>query len=133
VSSSSPLSSLTASPPLRTAKTIDIPRAVANFRFFAGAIRHDEVQATHMVDAVNYSQRMPLGVAGLISPWNLPIYLLSWKVAPALAMGNCVVAKPSEITPLSAHALAQVIHEAGLPPGVFNLVNGFGHEAGQAM
>lgn len=86
-----------------------------------------------MVDAVNYSQRMPLGVAGLISPWNLPIYLLSWKVAPALAMGNCVVAKPSEITPLSAHALAQVIHEAGLPPGVFNLVNGFGHEAGQAM
>jgi len=119
--------------PLSLASRIDVPRAVANFRFFAGALRHDEVQCTHMADAINYSSRSPVGVCGLITPWNLPIYLLSWKVAPALAMGNTVVAKPSEITPRSASMLAEIVKEAGVPDGVFNIVHGYGWDAGQAL
>jgi len=119
--------------PSSLAAALDIPRAASNFRFFAGAIRHDEVQATHMAEALNYTQRCPVGVAALITPWNLPIYLLSWKVGPALAMGNTVVAKPSELTPLTAHLLAKACKEVGLPDGVFNLVQGFGYEAGQAL
>jgi aminomuconate-semialdehyde/2-hydroxymuconate-6-semialdehyde dehydrogenase len=119
--------------PLSLAKRIDVPRAEANFRFFAGAVRHDEVQATHMADAVNYSSRSPVGVCGLITPWNLPVYLLSWKVAPALAMGNTVVAKPSELTPRSANLLAEIIQKAGVPDGVFNIVHGYGGDAGQAL
>ena len=86
-----------------------------------------------MADAINYTQRSPVGVCGLITPWNLPIYLLSWKVAPALAMGNTVVCKPSEVTPATASALARVMHEVGVPPGVFNIVHGYGADTGQAL
>lgn len=119
--------------PLATARAMDIARAIANFRFFAGALRHDYSHAHHMADALNYTTRNPLGIAGLVTPWNLPIYLLSWKVAPALAMGNTIIAKPSELTPISAHALAQIIHDVGVPAGVFNLINGLGQDAGQAI
>ncbi len=115
------------------ARTVDLPRAVANFRFFAGAVRHAETGFHQMASAINYTLRAPVGVAGLITPWNLPLYLLSWKVAPALAMGNTVVAKPSELTPVTATALAEVMRKVGLPPGVFNLVHGYGAEAGQAL
>jgi aminomuconate-semialdehyde/2-hydroxymuconate-6-semialdehyde dehydrogenase len=119
--------------PLKLAREMDIPRAVANFRFFAGAVRHAETAAHRMPGALNYTQRRPLGVVGLITPWNLPLYLLSWKAAPALAMGNTVVAKPSELTPLTAAALAEIIADVGVPPGVFNLVHGLGAEAGEAL
>ena len=119
--------------PVALARAMDIPRAVANFRFFAGAILHESTQCTHMADAVNYTHRTPVGVVGLITPWNLPLYLLTWKVAPALAMGNTIVAKPSEITPMTANALAEIVHEVGLPAGVLNLVHGLGGEAGQAV
>ncbi len=119
--------------PLTQASKIDIPRAVANFRFFAGAIRHDETGFHSMSGALNYTLRKPVGVVGLITPWNLPLYLLTWKAAPALAMGNAVVAKPSELTPLTASVLAEIATEAGVPDGVFNLVHGLGPEAGQAL
>jgi aminomuconate-semialdehyde/2-hydroxymuconate-6-semialdehyde dehydrogenase len=117
--------------PLALARTIDIPRAVANFRFFATAIVHFSSES-HSTDreAINYTLRRPRGVAGLISPWNLPLYLLTWKVAPALATGNTVVAKPSELTPMTAHLLTEVCSEAGLPPGVLNVVHGTGPRAG---
>ena len=116
------------------AKRLDIPRAVANFRFFATAILHDasEAHATEGV-ALNYTLRQPLGVAGLISPWNLPLYLLTWKIAPAVAAGNTCVAKPSELTPLTANRLAELVGEAGLPPGVINIVHGLGGKAGHAI
>jgi len=119
--------------PLAQARKIDIPRAVANMRFFAGAVRYDETGFYPMPGAFNYTLRKPVGVVGLITPWNLPLYLLTWKVAPALAMGNAVVAKPSELTPLTASALGQILGEAGLPDGAFNLVHGLGAEAGQAL
>ena len=119
--------------PYAAARVIDIPRAVKNFRFFAGAIRHDTTDSHWMADALNVTQRCPIGVAALITPWNLPVYLLSWKVAPALAMGNTVVCKPSELTPMTADALAHIIHDVGLPPGVFNLVHGLGPEVGQSL
>ncbi|HEX8169254.1 MAG TPA: aldehyde dehydrogenase [Thermoanaerobaculia bacterium] len=116
------------------ARRLDIPRAVANFRFFATAILHQSSEA-HMTDgaALNYTLRQPMGVAGLISPWNLPLYLLSWKIAPAIASGNTCVAKPSELTPLTAHRLAELSLEAGLPPGVMNIVHGLGAKAGAAL
>ncbi|MCB9662858.1 MAG: aldehyde dehydrogenase [Alphaproteobacteria bacterium] len=119
--------------PVSLAREVDIPRAIANFRFFAGAVRHQELPSHPMPGAVNLTQRSPVGVCGLVTPWNLPLYLLTWKAAPALAMGNAVVAKPSELTPLTADALVDVMEEAGLPPGVFNLVHGLGPEAGQAL
>lgn len=119
--------------PVHTARTVDIARAVANFRFFAGAVRHYSTDAHAMADALNYTLRKPLGVCVLITPWNLPLYLLTWKVAPALAMGNTVVCKPSELTPLTANALAEIAHEVGVPPGVFNVVHGHGHEVGAAL
>ncbi len=119
--------------PVSLARRIDIPRAVANFRFFAGAARHQELPSHPMADAINITTRSPVGVCGLITPWNLPLYLLTWKLAPALAMGNTVVAKPSELSPLTAAALAVICKEAGLPDGVFNLVHGLGPEAGQAI
>jgi len=119
--------------PVWLARAVDIPRAVANFRFFAGAIRHDETGFHPMADAINYTLRKPIGVVGLITPWNLPLYLMSWKAAPALAMGNAVVAKASELTPMSAGAMAELLTQAGLPDGVFNLVHGYGPEAGQAI
>jgi aminomuconate-semialdehyde/2-hydroxymuconate-6-semialdehyde dehydrogenase len=119
--------------PIALARSVDIPRAVLNFRFFAGALRHDSTSFHAMDGALNYTLRKPLGVAGLVTPWNLPVYLLSWKVAPALAMGNTVVAKPSELTPLTASALAGIFDEVGAPAGVFNLVHGLGEEAGQPL
>jgi aminomuconate-semialdehyde/2-hydroxymuconate-6-semialdehyde dehydrogenase len=127
------LESLDTGKPVRLAQTMDIPRAVANFRFFAGAVRHQSTAFHEMQGALNYTLRRPLGVVALVTPWNLPIYLLSWKAAPALAMGNTVVAKPSELTPLTANALAEVFRDVGAPPGVFNLVHGIGSEAGEAL
>ncbi|HEY2091682.1 MAG TPA: aldehyde dehydrogenase [Thermoanaerobaculia bacterium] len=120
--------------PLTLARTLDIPRAIANFRFFATAILHQTGEA-HFTDsvAINYTLRQPLGVVGLISPWNLPLYLLSWKIAPAIAAGNTCVAKPSEMTPLTANRLAELSIEAGLPAGVINIVHGFGGKAGRAL
>lgn len=120
--------------PVTLARTVDIPRAVHNFRFFAGAVRHDAT-GCHITrgQALNYTLRRPLGVVALITPWNLPLYLLSWKAAPALALGNTVVAKPSELTPTTASALAWLAQEAGLPAGVFNVVQGLGPEAGAAL
>ncbi len=120
--------------PLALARAVDIPRAVKNFRFFATAILHTQSEL-HDTDgvALNYTLRRPRGVAGLISPWNLPLYLLSWKVAPAIATGNTAVAKPSEVTPMTAHMLAEVCGEAGLPDGVLNIVHGRGPTAGQAL
>ena len=120
--------------PLLVAQSVDIPRAVANFRFFATAILHTQTEA-HQTDttALNITLRAPRGVAGLISPWNLPLYLLSWKVAPAIATGNTAVCKPSELTPLTAHHLAGLCLEAGLPPGVLNIVHGRGEKAGAAI
>ena len=116
------------------AKRLDIPRSVVNFRFFAGAILHQSSDA-HVTDAsaLNYTLRQPLGVAGLISPWNLPLYLLSWKIAPAIASGNTCVAKPSELTPLTANRLAELSVKAGIPPGVINIVHGYGAKAGEAI
>lgn len=116
------------------ATRLDIPRAVANFRFFATAILHDSSEA-HVTDgvALNYTLRQPLGVVGLISPWNLPLYLLSWKIAPAIASGNTCVAKPSELTPMTANHLAALSVEAGFPPGVINIVHGYGAKAGRAL
>jgi len=120
--------------PLTRCRTVDIPRAIKNFRFFATAILHarSDLHATDR-EALNYTLRQPRGVCGLISPWNLPLYLLTWKVAPALATGNTAVAKPSEITPMTAHLLAQVCVEAGLPAGVLNIVHGEGPTAGAAL
>src|SRR5581483_6704169 len=107
--------------PLSLARALDIPRAASNFRFFATAILHTESEA-HIADnlALNYTLRQPRGIAGLISPWNLPLYLLSWKIAPAIAVGNTAIAKPSELTPMTAHLLCEIVREAGLPAGVLN-------------
>jgi len=120
--------------PLTLARSLDIPRAVANFRFFATAILHTESEA-HVTDGVafNYTLRQPRGIAGLISPWNLPLYLLSWKIAPAIAVGNTAIAKPSELTPMTAYLLCEVCVEAGLPNGVLNVVHGTGPNVGAAI
>ncbi len=120
--------------PLSLARQVDIPRAVKNFRFFATAVLHAHSQVHETGgEALNYTLRRPRGVCGLITPWNLPLYLLTWKVAPALATGNTVVAKPSELTPMTAHLLAQVCSQAELPPGVLNIVHGYGATAGAAI
>jgi len=120
--------------PLKLARTVDIPRAARNFYFYATAAVHFASEAHHMEEgAINYTLRRPLGVVGCISPWNLPLYLFSWKIAPALAAGNCVVAKPSEITPMTAYLLSEICMEAGLPKGVLNIVHGYGNKAGQAI
>lgn len=120
--------------PLSAARQIDIPRAVANFQFFSSAIQHffSESHATG-TQALNYTLRAPLGVVGCISPWNLPLYLFTWKVAPALAAGNTVVAKPSELTPMTAYLLSEICREAKLPPGVLNIVHGTGAKVGQSL
>jgi aminomuconate-semialdehyde/2-hydroxymuconate-6-semialdehyde dehydrogenase len=120
--------------PISLARTLDIPRSVANFRFFATAILHTESEA-HITDniAFNYTLRQPRGIAGLISPWNLPLYLLSWKIAPAIAVGNSAIAKPSELTPMTAFMLCEIAREAGLPNGVLNIVHGTGPNAGSAI
>ena len=120
--------------PIRLARSLDIPRAVSNFRFFATAIlhTHSESHATDQV-ALNVTLRHPRGVAGCISPWNLPLYLFSWKIAPALATGNTVVGKPSEITPYTAYLLGEICREVDFPPGVLNIVQGRGPTAGAAL
>ena len=120
--------------PISLARALDIPRAIANFRFFATAILHAETEA-HITDgvALNYTLRQPRGIAGLISPWNLPLYLLSWKIAPAIAVGNTAIAKPSELTPMTAHLLCEIVREAGLPAGVLNIVHGTGPKVGAAI
>src|SRR4029079_8567322 len=120
--------------PLSLARSLDIPRAASNFRFFATAILHTENEA-HVTDGVafNYTLRRPRGIAGLISPWNLPLYLLSWKIAPAIAVGNTAIAKPSELTPMTAFLLCEICAEAGLPNGVLNIVHGTGPNVGAAI
>lgn len=120
--------------PLRLARSVDIPRAVSNFRFFATAILHFRSES-HATDlrAINYTLRRPRGIVGLISPWNLPLYLLTWKVAPAIACGNTAVAKPSELTPMTAFLLSEICREALLPPGVLNIVHGRGPTVGAAI
>lgn len=120
--------------PLWLSKKVDIPRASANFRFFATGIMHFASESHTMEDkAVNYTLRQPLGIVGCISPWNLPLYLFTWKIAPALAAGNCVIAKPSEVTPATAYLLSKICIEAGLPPGVLNIIHGTGPGAGEAI
>jgi aminomuconate-semialdehyde/2-hydroxymuconate-6-semialdehyde dehydrogenase len=120
--------------PLWLSRKMDIPRAKDNFRFFATAILHFASESHHMEgEALNYTLRQPLGVVGCISPWNLPMYLFTWKIAPALAAGNCVVAKPSEITPMTAFLLSEICIEAGLPAGVLNIVHGYGAKTGEAI
>jgi aminomuconate-semialdehyde/2-hydroxymuconate-6-semialdehyde dehydrogenase len=120
--------------PLWLSRNGEIPRAVSNMRFFGTAIEHFASEAHPMGDhAVNYTLRTPIGVVGCISPWNLPLYLFTWKIAPAIAAGNCVVAKPSEITPMTAFMLSKVCIEAGLPAGVLNIVHGLGPKVGSAI
>jgi aminomuconate-semialdehyde/2-hydroxymuconate-6-semialdehyde dehydrogenase len=120
--------------PVSLASHVDIPRGVSNLKFFATAILHYASESHYMEGVgVNYTLRKPIGVVGCISPWNLPLYLFTWKIAPALAAGNCVVAKPSEITPMTAFMLSEVCKEAGLPEGVLNIVHGLGHKVGDAI
>lgn len=128
--------------PLSLARAMDIPRSAANLRFFATAVLHESSES-HLTDspapggavqrALNYTLRRPRGVAGCISPWNLPLYLFTWKIAPALATGNTVVAKPSEVTPMTAAMLGELSIEAGFPPGVLNIVHGLGPKVGAAI
>ena len=120
--------------PVKLAYSVDIPRASKNMRFYATAIQHYATDAHQTgTEAINYTIRKPLGVVGCISPWNLPLYLFTWKIAPALAAGNTVVAKPSELTPATAFLFSELCAEAGLPPGVLNVVHGAGNSAGQAI
>jgi len=120
--------------PISLARSVDISRAVSNLHFFAGAVQHFATECHPTSDEVlNYTLRQPLGVVGCISPWNLPLYLFTWKIAPALAAGNCVVAKPSELTPRTATLFAELCGEAGLPPGVLNVVHGTGADAGEPI
>ncbi len=120
--------------PVSLAAHVDIPRAESNIRFFASAINHFASEAHIMENThVNYTNRKPIGVVACISPWNLPLYLFTWKIAPALAAGNCVVAKPSEVTPQTAFLLSQLCIEAGLPAGVLNIVHGDGPTTGNAI
>jgi len=120
--------------PVALAEKMDITRAIQNFRFFASAILHHENESTQMAEnSFNYVLRKPVGVAGLISPWNLPLYLLTWKIAPALACGNTVVCKPSEFTSMTAALLCEVVQEVNLPPGVLNMVFGLGQNVGDPI
>ena len=121
--------------PLALARTIDIPRASDNFRFFAHGITQFGSESYESIGkgAINYTLRHPIGVVGCISPWNLPLYLFTWKIAPAIAAGNCVVAKPSEVTPMTAFLLGEICIKAGLPKGVLNIVHGLGQSAGNAI
>lgn len=119
--------------PLSLARRVDAERSIDNFRFFANFARQQKPEVFEMSDATNFVHRNPIGTVGLITPWNLPLYLLSWKVAPALLMGNTIVAKPSEMTPLTANLLCEVASAVGLPSGVLNVVHGYGPEVGQAI
>lgn len=121
--------------PLSLATKIDIPRATSNFKFFSQAITQFSSEAHESIglNAINFTLRQSIGVVGCISPWNLPLYLFTWKIAPALATGNTVVAKPSEVTPMTAYLLGEICTKAGLPNGVLNIVHGLGHTTGQAI
>ncbi len=121
--------------PIGLAKSVDIPRAASNFRFFGNAITQfaSESHESIGLNAINFTLRKPIGVVGCISPWNLPLYLFTWKIAPAIAAGNCVIAKPSEVTPMTAYLLGEICTEAGLPPGVLNIIHGLGTTTGQAI
>jgi aminomuconate-semialdehyde/2-hydroxymuconate-6-semialdehyde dehydrogenase len=119
--------------PLWLSKEVDIPRASSNFRFFATACMHFASESHHNESSINYTLRQPIGIVGCISPWNLPLYLFTWKIAPALAAGNCVIAKPSEVTPVTGYLLAKIAKEAGLPNGVLNIVHGDGPSCGEAI
>lgn len=120
--------------PIKLATRVDIPRAATNFEFFAHAITQFSSESHDMGEiGINYTLRQPLGVVGCISPWNLPLYLFSWKIAPALAAGNTVVAKPSEVTPYTAFLLSKICMDVGLPDGVLNIVHGYGHKVGDAI
>lgn len=120
--------------PVKLARTVDIPRARDNFSFFATAILHEQSEFHDMGErGFNYTLRQALGVVSCISPWNLPLYLFTWKIAPALAAGNAVVAKPSEVTPMTAYLLADICREIGLPPGVLNILHGLGPELGEPL
>ncbi len=120
--------------PLKLSKTIDIPRAASNFRFFAtSAMQFSSESHSSGSNIVNYTLRQAIGIVGCISPWNLPLYLFTWKIAPALASGNCVIAKPSELSPTTAFLLGKICNEAGLPPGVLNIIHGDGIHAGSAI
>jgi aminomuconate-semialdehyde/2-hydroxymuconate-6-semialdehyde dehydrogenase len=120
--------------PVSLAKVMDIPRASANMRFYATAAMHVSSES-HLTEgeAINYTIRSPIGVVGCISPWNLPLYLFTWKIAPALAAGCTVVAKPSELTPMTAYLFSKLCIEAGLPKGVLNIVHGLGSKVGQSI
>ena len=120
--------------PWSLANKVDIPRASSNISFFASAIIHESAESHQMTNvAINYTLRKPIGVVGCISPWNLPLYLFTWKIAPALAAGNTVIAKPSEITPMTAYLFAKICKEAGLPDGVLNIIHGYGAKVGAAI
>jgi aminomuconate-semialdehyde/2-hydroxymuconate-6-semialdehyde dehydrogenase len=121
--------------PIKLAARVDIPRAAQNFKFFANAITQFASESHNMPgeDTINYTLRQPIGVVGCISPWNLPLYLFTWKIAPAIAAGNTVVAKPSEVTPYTAYLLSELAIEAGMPAGVLNIVHGYGHKVGDAI
>lgn len=119
--------------PVHLARDVEIPRAIDNLRFFAHAATQFSSESHHGEAGLNYTLRQPLGVVGAISPWNLPLYLFTWKIAPALAAGNTVVAKPSEITPHTAAMLGDLAAEIGMPPGVLNIVHGAGAEVGEAI
>ena len=120
--------------PISLSSSVDIPRAASNFRFFATAIIHYASESHFMPNlAINYTLRRPIGIVGCISPWNLPLYLFTWKIAPALAAGNCVIAKPSEVTPRTAFMLSEICKTAGLPDGVLNIVHGLGTTVGRAI
>ena len=127
------LESLDTGKPITLATNVDATRSITNFRFFAQYCQSLEEMNFTMEDATNFVVRKPVGVVGLITPWNLPLYLLTWKIAPALAMGNTIVAKPSELTPLTANFFAEILHEIGFPSGVFNLVHGLGLDTGQPI
>lgn len=120
--------------PISLARRLDIPRAASNFSFFAAAASQLASESHYMPgQAINYTLRQPIGVVGCISPWNLPLYLFTWKIAPAIAAGNTVIAKPSELTPVTATLLGEICNEAGLPAGVLNIVHGTGPAVGEAI
>jgi aminomuconate-semialdehyde/2-hydroxymuconate-6-semialdehyde dehydrogenase len=119
--------------PLRLAREVEIPRAVSNLRFFAHAATQFGSESHHGQAGLNYTLRQPLGTVATISPWNLPLYLITWKIAPALAAGNTVVAKPSEVTPLTATMLGELAAEIGFPKGVLNIIHGLGPEVGEPL
>ena len=120
--------------PVSLARNVDIPRAASNFKFFAHACSQFASESHNMAgNAINYTLRPPVGIVGCISPWNLPLYLFTWKIAPALAAGNCVIAKPSEVTPKTAALLGEICRKVGLPNGVLNILHGTGAQVGQAI